>query len=243
MEGHLWLQEVCRINRFDISADQLALLSQYADQLFEWNQKINLISRRDETNIWSRHILGSIGFLFSNKFNDHSSIIDVGTGGGLPGIPLAICYPHCKFILLDSIRKKIMAVSEIVSALNLPNVTVLSGRAEELALTAVHRGKYDYVVARAVAPVVDVVRWCKQFVRTPAAPVPSDSAPGDRQTGKLIPRGSIVLLKGGEVSSEVEMAKVKFHTLRYDIYPVVIEAVGPDDLPDKKLIVIGSGKT
>src|SRR5258706_6794358 len=86
----LWFRKICRQNNFSISDNQLDLIKSYVDYLIDWNSKLNLISRKDEHNIWCRHILGSVNFLFDHPFEQNAKIVDVGTGGGLPGIPLAI---------------------------------------------------------------------------------------------------------------------------------------------------------
>ncbi len=235
MEGREFFRNICAKNSFDISAEQIDKLSAYVKLLLEWNGKINLISRRDEENIWTRHILGSTAFLLSSRFKNNSTVVDVGTGGGLPGIPLAILCPDCSFVLADSIRKKITAVENMIASLCLPNVSAIVGRAEEISGTEAYRNKFDYVIARAVAPVADIVRWCRPFLKS-AAP---GSPEADFRSVREIPSGTIVLLKGGDLTAEIESAKVKFNPIRINASPIIVEGIGPDDLPDKKLIIIG----
>src|SRR6266849_10544190 len=117
MDYAVWFRSICQTNHHSVSDEQVDLIVKYVESLLEWNRKINLISRKDEEHIWTRHILGSIAILFHFYFYPGSSLIDIGTGGGLPGIPLAILNRHMDVTLLDSIQKKIRAVSEIVAKL------------------------------------------------------------------------------------------------------------------------------
>src|SRR6266850_7259259 len=132
MDDALWLRTICQKNRFNLSDEQIDLLQKYVAQLLDWNKKLNLISRKDEENIWSRHILSSVALLFQFEFHPGSAIIDIGTGGGLPGIPLAVLSKNVNMTLIDSIQKKIRAVTEIVSTLKLDRVNTYCGRAEQL---------------------------------------------------------------------------------------------------------------
>ena len=109
-----------------------------------WNARINVISRQDMENLYERHILHSLGIAKVIKFNDHTSVLDVGTGGGFPGIPLAIMFPSSNFLLVDSIGKKITVVNAVVEKLGLTNVRAVQSRAENI------EGKFDFVVSRAV---------------------------------------------------------------------------------------------
>src|SRR6185436_15910707 len=147
------LRSLLRRNNLACGDNELEHLIKYSELLIGWNSKINLISRRDEENIVERHIVLSLAFLFKHSFAPGSAVLDIGTGGGLPGIPLAIVCPECRFTLIDSIQKKMKAVSNIVEELHSKNVTLLTGRAEELAKEEKHRGSFDYVVSRAVSTV------------------------------------------------------------------------------------------
>ena len=111
---------------------------------FKWNQKINVISRKDIENFYERHVLHSLAIAKVIQFNDHSQIIDVGTGGGFPGIPLAILFPKAHFTLLDSIGKKLKVIDEITQTLDINNVKTIHSRVEDI------DSKYDYILSRAV---------------------------------------------------------------------------------------------
>ena len=142
----------------------------------EWNDKINVISRKDLENFYIRHVLHSLGIARVKQFEPGTKIIDVGTGGGFPGVPLAIMFPECHFHLVDSIGKKIKVVKAIASDLGLMNLTAQQSRIEELNL------QYDFVVSRAVARMISFHRWVKH---------------------QLKPGGRIYYLKGGDIDEEM----------------------------------------
>ncbi len=172
----------------------------YERLLLDWNGKINLVSRRDTSDFFLRHILGSVAFLFNHSLANNSALLDVGTGGGLPGIPLAIIHPEIRVSVIDSIAKKTKAVNDIVEQLGLRNVRVLCGRVEECKAAKI--GTFDYVVARSVSSSADIVRWCSPLLRTPGSSRPADQR-NDAGQQKQIPPGSYILLKGGDLAEEL----------------------------------------
>jgi len=127
----------------------------------DWNEKINVISRRDIDNLYLHHVLHSLAIAKFIQFKPNTKIIDLGTGGGFPGIPLAILFPQCDFKLVDSINKKITVVNAVVEALNLQNVTTQHARVEELKV------KCDFVVTRAVAKVTNYFHGVEKFYQIP----------------------------------------------------------------------------
>ena len=158
------------------------------DNLYsEWNARINVISRKDIGQLQLRHVLHSLALARVCRFDDGARVLDVGCGGGFPGIPLAIMFPEAHFTLCDSIGKKITVVRAVASALGLQNVTTLNTRAENVA------GRFDYVVSRAVAPMADLLRWTKGKI---------DAG----QRGSL-PNG-MLCLKGGDLSAELAAAGI-----------------------------------
>lgn len=157
--------------------------SQLQELYKDWNIKINVVSRKDIDELYLRHVLHSLGIAKIQKFEPGASILDVGTGGGFPGIPLAILFPDTKFHLVDSIGKKIKVVDEVVSGLGITNVSTTNSRVEEIP------GKYDFIVSRAVAAMPTFVHWVKGKIA--------------RENKHNIKNG-ILYLKGGDLSEELE---------------------------------------
>ena len=122
----------------------------------EWNEKINVISRKDMDSLYEKHILHSLGIAKVMEFAPNTKVLDIGTGGGFPGIPLAILFPEVQFTLIDSIGKKITVVKEVSSGIGLKNVTAIHGRAESL------KEKFHFVVSRAVTQMPVFLRWLKR---------------------------------------------------------------------------------
>lgn len=147
----------------------------------DWNAKINVISRKDIDNLYEHHVLHSLAIAQIIDFKEGSKIMDLGTGGGFPGIPLAIMFPDCHFHLVDSIGKKIKVCMEVAKALDLDNVTFRHCRAEE------EKGKFDFVVSRAVMPLVDLIKIIRKNI--------------DTQQKNALPNG-LICLKGGELERE-----------------------------------------
>ena len=162
-----------------LQAEQFAQL----DSLYrDWNSKINVISRKDIDNLYEHHVLHSLAIAKLLPFQPGTSILDVGTGGGFPGIPLAILFPDCQFMLIDSIGKKIKVASEVAKALGLTNVVCKQERAEE------EKQKFDFVVSRAVMTLPDLVKLIRKNI-----------------SGKhrnAVPNG-LVVLKGGDLKAEI----------------------------------------
>lgn len=148
----------------------------------DWNSKINVISRKDVDNLYEHHVLHSLAIAKVLPFQPHTEILDVGTGGGFPGIPLAILFPECRFTLIDSIGKKIKVAQEVATALGLTNVECIQERAEE------EKRKFDFVVSRAVMPLPDLVRLVQKNVST--------------KQRNAVPNG-LVVLKGGDLREEL----------------------------------------
>ena len=148
----------------------------------DWNSKINVISRKDIDNLYEHHVLHSLAIAMVLPFQPHTEILDLGTGGGFPGIPLAILFPECRFTLIDSIGKKIKVAQEVATALGLTNVECIQERAEE------EKRKFDFVVSRAVMPLPDLVRLVQKNV--------------SNKQRNAVPNG-LVVLKGGDLREEL----------------------------------------
>src|SRR6195952_5147948 len=144
----------------DFSPKQQEQLEALLPLYKEWNAQINVISRKDIDALYERHVLHSLAIAAICGFNDGAQVVDIGTGGGFPGIPLAIFFPEVEFLLVDSIGKKIKVVDEVVAAIGLKNVRTLHGRVEEI-----KDRKFDFAVSRAVAPLADLWRWINPVIK------------------------------------------------------------------------------
>jgi 16S rRNA (guanine527-N7)-methyltransferase len=234
MDDAVLFRSICKKNGYDVSDQQLELLQSYVRSLLEWNQKINLISRKDSDHIWTRHVLGSIALLFQFQFLPNSSIIDIGTGGGLPGIPLGILSENLEVTLIDSIQKKIRAVSEIISSQNFGRIKALSGRVEELNRVPPLHHAFDYVIARGVGAISDLVKWTTPLLR-PSSPAQVKASASAR---KWLKKGSIILLKGGDLTLELEQARVKQKPREIEQYPLIVDGIDPTEFVEKKIVII-----
>ena len=166
----------------DLSEKQTEQFAALYDLYTEWNAKINVISRKDIENLYLHHILHSLGIAKLIKFKAGSSIMDIGTGGGFPGIPLAIMFPEVQFLLVDSIGKKIKVGEAVAEAIGLENVSFRHCRAEE------EKRKFDFVVSRAVMPLADLVKIIKKNIAN--------------EQKNALPNG-LICLKGGELQHEI----------------------------------------
>lgn len=167
----------------DLDEMQIEQFEKIAEVYKDWNQKINVVSRKDIDEIYIRHVLHSLGIAKVQSFLPGSKVLDVGTGGGFPGIPLAILFPETQFTLVDSIGKKIKVVEEVVDALGLKNVKAINDRVENVT------GEYDFIVSRAVAVMPSFVHWVKGKI--------AKESRHDRKNG-------ILYLKGGDLSEELQ---------------------------------------
>jgi 16S rRNA (guanine527-N7)-methyltransferase len=192
-------------------------LEQFAalEELYKnWNSKINVISRKDIDSLYEKHVLHSLSIATLDGFKPGNAILDIGTGGGFPGIPLAIFYPAVTFCLADSIGKKIKVVEEVVAALELKNVTTKHTRVEDI-----RNQKFDFTISRAVAPLKDLWNWSKPLLRKTAVsrklPQPG---PDSLSEGVSLP--GLICLKGGDLRQEIidSGARVKMMEI-YKIFP------------------------
>jgi 16S rRNA (guanine527-N7)-methyltransferase len=171
------------INYFpDLTENQIQQFSKLGELYTFWNAQINVISRKDIDDLYTRHVLHSLGIAKVQPFKPNAQVLDIGTGGGFPGIPLAILFPETQFYLVDSIGKKIKVVNEVVAALELKNVRAEVKRAE------IVKGEFDFIVSRAVTKMEDFVKWTKGKI-------------AKKQNHEI--KNGILYLKGGDLTEEL----------------------------------------
>jgi 16S rRNA (guanine527-N7)-methyltransferase len=181
----------------NLSTTQKNQLGQLGSLYTEWNEKINVISRKDIENLYVNHVLHSLGIAKVQPFKAGADVLDVGTGGGFPGIPLAILFPETKFHLVDSIGKKITVVNEVSKALGLTNVKAEQMRAEQL------RGQYDFIVSRAVTRMKEFYQWIHQKAK--------------KKSHHELDNG-ILYLKGGDLEDELNELKKPYRLFSLSDY-------------------------
>jgi len=167
----------------DLSDRQLQQFEALLPLYEEWNAQINVVSRKDMEHFYEHHVLHSLAIAKVVQFADGTRILDIGTGGGFPGVPLAIMFPECSFLLVDSIGKKIKVASDVIQRIGLTNATAVQQRAEDVS------GKFDYVVSRAVTSLDKLAPWCRKLFAKGLYDGP-------------LPRG-IICLKGGDLAEEL----------------------------------------
>ena len=193
----------------NLTAEQISQFDRLYDLYSFWNAQINVISRKDIEELYERHILHSLGIAKFCTFKAGEKVLDVGTGGGFPGIPLAILFPETQFHLVDSIGKKINVVNEVATALGLTNVKASHLRAEQVV------DKYDFVVSRAVTRLIDFYPWVQGKF--------------NKDSKNAIPNG-ILYLKGGELAEEISESRLKA-----ELYP--LSAYFEEEFFDTKFVV------
>lgn len=206
---------VCSTNGLVLSQEQMAQFERYANDLLYWNEKVNLISRRDVEHVWLRHILHSVAMGFTGELPKSGKVLDIGTGGGLPGIPLKIVNPKYDVTLLDSIAKKVQTVGMMASHITKHGLRAVRERAEELPNHAGLKGPYDLIVSRATAPLVDLMKWSRPVLK---------------------PEGVILTLKGGQLDEEIRQAQTKFKEAEITVIDLHVRGCDWFETEEKKLV-------
>jgi 16S rRNA (guanine527-N7)-methyltransferase len=179
----------------DFTPRQLAQLTALEALYTDWNSKINVISRKDIESLYEKHVLHSLSIAAVTDFSPGMEVIDIGTGGGFPGIPLAIFFPELRFHLVDSIGKKLKVVEAVATALELTNVTVQHTRVE-----AITKRQFDFAVSRAVAPLADLWKWAQPVLR---------KKPLVKATAENQLRNGLICLKGGDLAAEISQSGLR----------------------------------
>ena len=173
---------ICNSNGILLSHEQVDRFERFYKELLYWNEKVNLISRKDMDNIWEHHFLHSLSIVKADLIPAMAKCMDIGTGGGFPGIPVGIAREDCKITLVDSIAKKMKLTSMFAAHTGLRSLTAITTRMEDLSTDKQFKGTYDIIMARAVAPIEKLVNWTLPLLK---------------------PQGFYILLKGGDLTQEI----------------------------------------
>jgi 16S rRNA (guanine527-N7)-methyltransferase len=193
----------------EFSPSQLDQLRSLDGLYREWNEKINVISRKDIDGLYEKHVLHSLSIATVFNFQPGMQILDLGTGGGFPGIPLAIFYPEVRFHLVDSIAKKLKVVDAVAEAIGLENVTTQHSRVEDI-----RNRKFDFVVSRAVAPLKDLWKWSKPVLkRSTSHPAGTMASSEENPVLFAGAKPGLICLKGGELAQEIQESGTHPHVV------------------------------
>lgn len=207
----------CSTNGIVLTHEQVQLFERFHKDLVYWNEKVNLISRKDTQNIFERHFLHSLSILKYYTPKQKAAVLDIGTGGGFPGIPLKIARQDLHCVLVDSIAKKVQTTSMFVNHLELRNTTVLRSRVEELSLEKSHKQQFDMITARAVAPLVSLVSWTLPYLKND---------------------GKFVFLKGGNLDEEIAEMKKKYPQTSTEVISIDMRGYPMFYDEEKKIVII-----
>ena len=227
-ETEFWT--ICQKNGLRLGEAQVEKLKNYHSLLLGWNKKINLVSRKDEGNLWRAHFLHSAAILLQRRLAPGSSILDVGTGGGLPGIVLKILQPDLRLVLLDATKKKTIAVQEMVGELELADVETVWGRVEDLAESSL-ASRFEFVVARGVGSLQDLTKWAAGCLKKGAAK-------GQLLKNQYLRPPALIALKGGNLEREIAMKQQPPSVRRVTCEPVMFEGSERIGGIEKKLVTV-----
>lgn len=206
---------LCSTNGIILDLEQREQFERYIGELQYWNEKINLVSRKDMENLIEHHIMHSLSIVKYFDFKEKAKILDIGTGGGLPGIPVAIACPHVKMTLCDSMAKKVKVTEMFAKHTGIKTIRTIRERVEDLANEQRYKGYMDAVIARGVARLVLLATWSKPL---------------------LTPNGEMIFLKGGDLSGEIAEAKEAFPKLDVKEIPIKIFGLDYYEKEEKKIL-------
>jgi 16S rRNA (guanine527-N7)-methyltransferase len=206
----------CGANGIMLDKDQIDALERYHNELMYWNQRVNMISRKDENNIWDRHILHSLMILKHVKIPQKARVLDVGTGGGLPGIPVKIARPDIKLLMVDSIKKKVSMTSMFAQHTDLKDVSAICARVEDLVNDQHYRSGFDVIISRAVAKTALLITWVRPLMK---------------------PSTVCAFLKGGDLSEEIAEARAQHPDVVFEEHNLDVFGV-PWFQEDQKKVVV-----
>ncbi|MEK6755361.1 MAG: 16S rRNA (guanine(527)-N(7))-methyltransferase RsmG [Bacteroidota bacterium] len=241
MESKVWFKTACKQNGVELTDEQLEKIKSYAKLLLEWNKQVNLISRKDEGNLWSSHLLHSVSVLFKLNIPPRGSVLDLGTGGGLPGIPLKILLPGISLTLLDSTQKKIKVVQNILEVLSLKSTIAVWGRAEEISKQPVHQKHYDMIVARGVGSLGDLARWSWPLLKE------GRGQGGEQPKRQIHAQGAdridvetpaLIAWKGGDLSQEIRSVAHNKCVRSIRIIDLTLKGSIQFEQSDKKIVLV-----
>lgn len=212
------LEELLKVNNLYLSDREIDLILRYTKELLIFNKKINLISRKDEVNILERHIIPCL--IFSTMFEKFvQNVLDIGTGGGLPGIPFAIVHPKSRITLIDSIGKKINSLREVVQFIGLDNVELVWTRAEDENFVKNYMKKFDLIISRATADLKTLIIYSKPLLKNKSS--------------------KLATMKGGDnLDNEIAEAKKSFDYIAIKKYPLIYLPENPDNINKKYIIIV-----
>ena len=210
----------CKLYNIDISKEQINMLLKYMDMLKEWNNNINLTSIVDDEGIIKKHFLDSISIFNTKLIKDNISLIDVGTGAGFPGIPIKIINPTVKVTLIDSLKKRVNFLEEVIVELKLKDINAVHGRCEDFANQKDYREQYDIATARAVASLPVLCEYCLPYVKI---------------------GGSFIAMKGPSVAEELDVSGNAVKVMGGELKEVIDTNIYGEDL-NHKLVVIKKKK-
>lgn len=221
MEYFDLLNRACIDSGVDFDENKYSKFMQYKDIIKEWNEKINLTAITDDDEIIKKHFIDSIKIFKFSPIKNAKNIIDIGTGAGLPGIPIKILFPEIRLVLLDSLRKRVNFLNNVISELNLKNIEAIHGRAEDFAQDKKYREKFDFAVSRAVANLSVLSEYCIPYVKV---------------------NGYFIALKGPSVSGEIDDSKNAVKILGGTIKEIIEVKIEDTDL-EHNLVVISKNSS